>query len=70
MAKPAIEWVGEDTYIQSEGIADDFGRYDQPDDFYQQFSSNLSGIKKMLFRYVLRHLMNANVARIRLQGVR
>lgn len=70
LAKPAIDWTGEDTYIQSEGIADDFGRYNQPDDFYQQFGSNLSGVKKFIFRYMLRHLMNANVARIRLHGVR
>lgn len=69
LSKPEIEWQGQDTYIQSEGIADDFGVYQQPDDFYQQYGSNLSGVKKLLFRYLLRHLMNANVRRIRRRGI-
>jgi len=69
LAKPAVDWNGEDTYIQKEGIADDLGIYSQPDDFYASYGSNLSGIKKLLFRYVLRHLMNLNVNRIRTKGV-
>lgn len=69
LTTPNIDWRGEDTYIQSEGIADDFGAYTQPDDFYASHGSNLSGIKKILFRYVLRHLMNLNVNRIRTNGV-
>lgn len=69
LSTPNIDWKGEDTYIQSEGIADDFGAYTQPDDFYKSYGSNLSGIKKLLFRYILRHLMNINVSRIRSNGV-
>lgn len=69
LKKPAIEWQGEDTYIQSDGIADDFGIYSQPDDFYREHGSNLSGVKKLLFQYVLRHLMNNNVNNIRAQGI-
>jgi transglutaminase-like putative cysteine protease len=69
LAKPNVDWKGSDTYIQSEGIADDFGAYTQPDDFYSSHGSNLSGVKKLLFRYGLRHLMNLNVNRIRLHGV-
>ncbi|GGK55647.1 transglutaminase-like domain-containing protein [Amphritea balenae] len=69
LSNPAIDWRGEDTYIQSEGIADDFGVYAQPDDFYLNYGSNLSGIKKWLFRYLLRHLMNVNVNRIRTKGL-
>lgn len=66
---PAIEWQGQDTYIQKEGIADDFGIFAQADDFYQQQGSNLSGIKRYLFRYLLRHLINFNVKRIRNTGL-
>ena len=55
LANPDVDWKGQDTYIQSDGIADDFGIYSQPDDFYASYGSNLSGIKKVLFRYVLRH---------------
>jgi len=66
--KPQIEWTGEDTYIQSEGIADDFGIYSNPDDFHQEQGNNISAVKKFLFRYLLRHLMNRNVSKIRANG--
>ena len=69
LASPDVDWTGEDTYIQSDGIADDFGTYEQPDDFYSKHGSNLTGIKKVLFRYALRHLMNRNVNNIRSNGV-
>ena len=69
LASPEVDWTGEDTYIQSDGIADDFGTYEQPDDFYSKHGSNLTGIKKVLFRYALRHLMNRNVNNIRSNGV-
>ncbi len=69
LPSPDIDWVGQDTYIQSEGIADDFGVYTQPDDFYSKHGTNLSGIKKFLFRYILRHLMNLNVNNIRSNGI-
>ncbi|MDX2322272.1 MAG: transglutaminase family protein [Moritella sp.] len=65
LKKPANEWQGNSTYIQKEGIADDFGVYSQPDDFYNEKGSNLTGIKKLIFRYLLRHLMNKNVDNIR-----
>lgn len=69
LKKPENDWQGKSTYIQKEGIADDFGVYDQPDDFYRENGSNLSGFKKILFRYVLRHLMNRNVQSIRRKGL-
>lgn len=70
LASPQIDFNGKDTYIQSEGIADDYGVYTQPDDFYSEFGSNLSGLKKLFFRYVARHLMNINVNRIRINGIK
>ena len=69
LSSPPVDWQGEDTFIQREGIADDLGVYSDPDHFYRQYGSNLSGIKKLLFRYLIRHLMNVNVARIRRRGV-
>lgn len=66
---PNTDWNGKDTYIQNEGIADDFGVYSQPDDFYQQYGTNLSGCKKVLFKFLLRHLMNLNVKSIRSTGI-
>lgn len=70
LSSPSIDWNGESTYIQSEGIADDFGKFEQPDDFYENHGSNLNGLKKLLFRYVLRHLINRNVKKIRDKGIK
>ncbi|MGF1681956.1 transglutaminase-like domain-containing protein [Photobacterium minamisatsumaniensis] len=69
LSNPDVDWNGQDTYIQSEGIADDFGVFSQPEEFYSIHGSNLSGIKKVIFRYVLRHLMNWNVDNIRTNGI-
>lgn len=65
LSAPSVEWRGQDTYIQKEGIADDFGVFDSPDAFYARHGSNLSGLKRWLYRRVIRHAMNRNVARIR-----
>ena len=65
LSAPAVEWRGQDTYIQKDGIADDFGIFDSPDAFYARHGSNLSGLKRWLYERVIRHAMNRNVARIR-----
>ncbi|MEM9776778.1 MAG: transglutaminase-like domain-containing protein [Chloroflexota bacterium] len=65
LSNPPINWSGKSTYIQSEGIAHDFGIFDSPDDFFTQHGSNLSGIKRLLYKYLVRHLMNRNVTLIR-----
>lgn len=65
LSAPGVEWRGEDTYIQKEGIADDFGTFGSPDAFYARYGSNLSGVKRWLYERVIRHAMNRNVARVR-----
>lgn len=65
LSSPNTEWQGQDTYIQKEGIHDDFGIYDSPDEFYQEKGTNLSGLKRFLYRNVIRHLINRNVVKIR-----
>jgi transglutaminase-like putative cysteine protease len=65
LSAPGVEWRGQDTFIQQEGIADDFGLFDSPDAFYARHGSNLSGLKRWLYQRVIRHAMNRNVARIR-----
>lgn len=62
---PKIEWKGTDTYIQKEGINHDFGVFDDPGSFYKKHGSNLSGVKAILYKYLVRKLMNSNVSRIR-----
>lgn len=70
LKQPQNEWQGGNTYIQKEGIADDFGVYSLPDTFYRERGTNLTGIKRWLFRVLVRHLMNRNVAAIRRRGIR
>lgn len=69
LKNPQNDWLGENTYIQKEGIADDLGVYDQPDTFYAQKGTNLRGLKRVLYRYVVRHLINRNVQKIRRVGI-
>jgi hypothetical protein len=58
---PGVDWRGQDTFIQKEGIDQDFGVFDTPDAFYQQHGVNLSGIKQWLYTRFIRHRMNRNV---------
>lgn len=62
---PAIEWTGNDTYIQREGINRDYGLFDTPDDFYAKVGTNIRGWKRWFYIRWIRHAMNRNVARIR-----
>lgn len=61
---PRVEWSGQSTYIQKTGINHDFGVFDSPDDFYKEHRQ-LSGLRGLLYRLVIRHWMNRRVARIR-----
>lgn len=65
---PAVEWGENDTYIQKEGIARDFGVFNSPDEFFAKHYQSLNAVKKILFRNIGRHLMNKNVNKIRKQG--
>jgi hypothetical protein len=68
LAAPPIEWRGSDTFIQKTGVNQDFGVFEDPDAFYAAHGANLSGVKGWLFRHWMRHVMNANVTRIRGRG--
>lgn len=61
---PAVGWSGRDTYIQKTGINANFGTFDSPDAFYAKHRQ-LRGIKGLLYRFVIRHWMNARVVRLR-----
>ncbi len=61
---PPVEWVGTSTYIQKTGINHDFGVFDSPDDFFAKHRQ-LSGLRGLLYRLIVRHWMNRRVARIR-----
>ena len=62
---PTIDWNLNNTYIQDKGINQDFGLFDSPDDFYKTHTQKLNFIKRFMFKYIVRHLMNKNVSKIR-----
>ena len=62
---PVIDFNKNNTYIQSEGINQDFGIYDNPDLLFSSHRQEISGFKRFLFRYYGRHKMNKNVKRVR-----
>ena len=62
---PVIDFDRNNTYIQSEGINQDFGVYDSPDELLIEHGQELSGLKKFLYCHFGRHLMNHNVKKIR-----
>ncbi|WOE30846.1 MULTISPECIES: transglutaminase-like domain-containing protein [unclassified Acinetobacter] len=62
---PPIDWNLNHTYIQDKGINQDFGLFDSPDLFYQQHQQQLGYFKRLVFKYIIRHLMNQNVNMIR-----
>lgn len=65
LADPPVSWTGGPTFIQREGIFRDLGIHDSPDLFFGAYGSNLSGLRRFLYRRVIRHLINRNVQRIR-----
>lgn len=65
LARPPVEWRGTDTFIQSTGVNQDFGVYDDPDAFYANHGDNLSGVRAWLYARWIRHVLNRNVERIR-----
>ncbi|MEG2329292.1 transglutaminase-like domain-containing protein [Anaerorhabdus sp.] len=60
-----IDFDRNNTYIQSEGINNDFGVYDCPDDLLKEHHQEMSAIKTFVYRNLGRHLMNKNVKKIR-----
>ena len=62
---PIIDFDRNNTYIQREGITQDFGVYDCPDELLKDHHQEVSGIKAFAYRHLGRHLMNCNVKKVR-----
>lgn len=62
---PVVDFERNNTYIQSEGITQDFGIYDCPDDLLKEHHQEMSVFKAFLYKNIGRHLMNYNIGRIR-----
>lgn len=65
LRNPPVAWKGTDTFIQIKGVNNDFGIYDDPDSFYAKQGPNFRGVRRLLFKYIVRHVMNAKVRLIR-----
>lgn len=57
--------VMNNTEIQMTGVARDLGVHVDPDTFYRTAGTNLSGLKALLYRHLIRRAMNHTVATIR-----
>ncbi|WP_028591521.1 transglutaminase-like domain-containing protein [Paenibacillus massiliensis] len=62
---PPIHWNENDTYVQKEGIVQDFGTYKSPDAFFSAHQQQLGPLKKKIYSRIVRHLMNRNIRQIR-----
>ena len=60
-----VDFDRNNTYIQSEGINQDFGVFDSPDEMLKEHSQEIGAIRKFAYRYYGRHMMNRNVRKIR-----
>ena len=52
-------------FDRSEGINQDFGVYDSPDELLKEHHQEMSRVKAFLYRNWGRHMMNRNVRKIR-----
>lgn len=62
---PVIDFDRNNTYIQSEGINQNFGVYASPDDLLKEHQQEMSAVKAFAYKNLGRHLMNRNVQKIR-----
>jgi hypothetical protein len=65
LSNPEIYWNENNTYIQKEGINNDLGMYNNPDEFFNKYSQTLNWIKKWLFQNIVRHMLNINIKKLR-----
>lgn len=62
---PIIDFNRNNTYIQNEGINQDLGRYDSPDELLKEHHQQMSAFKRFAYKHIGRHLMNHNIKKIR-----
>ncbi|SEP55246.1 Transglutaminase-like superfamily protein [Lachnospiraceae bacterium NE2001] len=66
-----LEWKGEDLFVQNTSVVEDYGVFENPDDFFKEHKQKLSKLKELAYIYYGRIVMNKNVASVRrCSGVR
>ena len=68
LGAPPVTWCGLDTEIQMTGVAEDFGTRTNPDEWYEAEGTNLGGLRGLVYRHLVRHLMNRRVRHLRAAG--
>ena len=63
-----IDWEGKDTTVQKEAVAENYGVFDAPDDFFPAHPQLYKGLKKFIYEKIGRKIMTKNVAKIRRYG--
>ena len=51
-------------YTQKEGIIRNLGVFESPDQFYEKYETNPKGLKKVIFKLIVCHIMNRNIYKI------
>lgn len=64
---PQVSWERNHTYIQDKGINQDFGLFENPDEFFNKHKQEMGMVKRLVYRIFVRHLMNRNIRKIREQ---
>lgn len=62
---PVIDFNRNHTYIQKEGINQDFGVYASPDELLEEHRQEMSSLKLFIYQNIGRHCMNRNIKMIR-----
>ena len=66
LMEPKIEWNACSTYIQKNAIVEDLGIFDTPDEFLEGYSQNLSLPKQLIYKHIIRFIMNYRIKKLRL----
>ncbi|MFP4287221.1 MAG: transglutaminase domain-containing protein [Candidatus Izemoplasmataceae bacterium] len=61
----SIDWQGKETKIQKDAITENLGIFDDPDRLFDHLQQKLSIPKMIIYRYIIRHMLNRRVKKIR-----
>lgn len=68
LSAPTVDWNLNNTYIQRNGIVQDFGVFDSPDEFFSAHPQKMSPVKRLMYEALGRKLMNRNVSKLRTEN--
>lgn len=60
-----IDWIGNDTFVQSYAVVKDLGTFNSPDEFWNLHKQTINGINNFLYPLIGRKIMTNKVDKIR-----